>query len=371
MTFAILYSTQPLLPVFSKEFRVSPTIASFSLSFTTGALAVFMLVAGTLSEALGRKRVMGVTLFAASVLAVLTSFSQNFTTLLGFRIGQGVFLAGLPAIAMAYLSEEVDPKSVGLAMGLYISGNSVGGMSGRILTGFLTDWFSWRVAMGTIGVLSIFSSVLFVWLLPPSAQFRPSPLKFRQLSHSFVQHLQNPSLLRLYGVGFVLMGSFVTLYNYISYPLLAAPYHLSQSVVGLLFVVYLAGTFSSAWMGRLADERGRRLVLEYAIAIMLAGAVLTLVSPLWLKLLGIAVFTFGFFGGHSIASGWVGREAKSERAQASSLYLFFYYVGSSVGGSRGGLLYSHFEWPGVIGMIVVLLGIGVWLAARQREVRSS
>lgn len=371
VTFAILYSTQPLLPVYTREFHVSPTVASLSLSVSTATLAVFMLIAGSLSEALGRKRVMGVTLFISSVVAVLTGCSPNFRALLLLRVVQGLFLAGLPAIAMAYLSEEVAPKSVGLAMGLYISGNSVGGMAGRIFTGILTDMFSWRVAMGSIGVLSILCSLLFVWLLPPSRHFQAQPLRLGQLGASMWHHLQDTGLLRLYGIGFLLMGGFVSLYNYISYQLTAAPYHLSQTIVGFIFIVYLTGTFSSTWMGNLADQKGRKKTLWAAISLMLAGAILTLAVPLFIKLVGIAVFTFGFFGAHSIASSWVGKRANAEKAQASSLYLFFYYVGSSIGGSAGGELWSGFGWIGVVSMITVFLLVAVVFSLRipavQRE----
>lgn len=364
VTFAILYSTQPLLPIYSKEFHVSPTVASFSLSVSTATLAVFMLIAGSLSEALGRKRVMAVTLFISSIVALLTAFSPNFPALLGLRILQGVFLAGLPAIAMAYLSEEVAPQSIGMAMGLYISGNSVGGMAGRIFTGIFTDLFSWRVAIGFIGVLSILCSVLFVWLLPPSRHFEAQPLQFTKLGASMWHHLQDTGLLRLYGIGFLLMGGFVSLYNYISYQLTEAPYYLSQTVVGFIFIVYLTGTFSSTWMGRLADRKGRKKILWTAISLMLSGALMTLSMPLALKLLGIAVFTFGFFGAHSIASGWVGRRASGEKAQASSLYLFFYYAGSSIGGSAGGELWTLWGWPGVVMMIASFLVIAVVLSLR-------
>ncbi len=57
-TFAILYCTQPLMPYLSKEFGISPTMASLSLSVTTCTLAVSMLIFGSLSEVLGRKPIM-------------------------------------------------------------------------------------------------------------------------------------------------------------------------------------------------------------------------------------------------------------------------------------------------------------------------
>lgn len=367
-TFAIMYSTQPLLPEFSREFHISPAVASLSLSMTTIALAVSMLFVGSLSEVKGRKPLMIFSLLAASLLAVLTAFVPNYHVLLIFRVLQGLVLAGLPAVAMAYLFEEIEPASLGIAMGLYISGNSVGGMSGRIIIGMLSDYFNWRVALGSIGILSILASLLFWYLLPESKHFQPRSFEIGKLLKSMANHLKDPGLLYLYGIGFFLMGSFVTLFNYIGYQLLAPPYSLSQTIVGWIFVIYIVGTFSSTWMGRLADIHGRRQMLWVALLIMASGAGITLSTLLVLKILGIAIFTFGFFGSHSLASSWVGHQAIHDKAQASSLYLFFYYAGSSIGGTAGGTFWSAFGWGGVISIILGFLLLALFLSIRLNSI---
>jgi YNFM family putative membrane transporter len=369
ITFSILYDVQPLMPVFTKKFHVSAATGSLTLSVTTFTLAIAMLLTSSLSEAWGRKIIMSISLLLSSLIVMFTAFSPTFGTLLGFRILQGFVLAGLPAIAMAYLSEEVDPGSLGAAMGIYISGNSIGGMAGRIITGSITDLFSWRIAMGTIGVISLALSIWFWLHLPNSKYFTPKPLKFKELFASLLGHLKDPALLCLYGIAFILMGSFVTLYNYIGFQLLAPPYHLSQTIVGWIFIVYLTGTFSSTWMGKLSDKLGRRKVLWIGLVIMATGAAMSLAAILVLKILGIAIFTFGFFGSHSIASSWVGRRAKTAKAQASSLYLFFYYSGSSIAGTAGGYFWSNYGWSGVIGFIIILLLLAFPLSIKLSSIR--
>lgn len=363
-TFAVLYCIQPLMPEFSRDFHISPTLASLSLSVATISLAISMLLVGSLSEAWGRKPIMIFALFSASILSIMAALAPNFHILLIIRALIGMVLAGLPAIAMAYLGEEIKPTSLGVAMGLYISGNSVGGLSGRVITGMLTDFFNWRVALAIIGLFSLVASLLFWRLLPPSKNFKARSLETGKLFKSMASHLKDPGLLCLYGIGFLIMGSFVTLFNYIGYQLTAPPYSLSQTLVGWLFVVYLVGTFSSTWMGRLADIYGRRKVIWIAIFIMLSGAAITLNSYLGLKVLGIAIFTFGFFGSHSIASSWVGRRATHDKAQASSLYLFFYYLGSSIGGTAGGSFWTAFGWGGLISMISGFLILALLLSVR-------
>ncbi|WP_397536422.1 MFS transporter [Rummeliibacillus pycnus] len=361
-TFANLYMTQPVLPTLSKVFHISPTTASLSLSLTTISLAISMLIVGSLSEAWGRKPIMTFSMIAVAILTLLIAFVPSYHMLLVLRVIQGIVFAGLPAIAMAYLGEEIEPSSLGAAMGLYISGNSIGGLAGRIIMGTVSDYFNWRIGMVTIGIISLLVAIAFYFLLPASKHFKPEKLAFKPLFKSMVMHLKDSALLSLFGIGFLLMGSFVTMYNYIGFQLLEPPYSLSQTIVGWIFLIYLVGTFSSAWMGGLADHHGRYKILLSGIGLMFGGAALSLVGNLLIKVLGIALFTFGFFGGHAIASGWIGRRATHDKAQASSLYLFFYYAGSSIGGTTGGIFWSYFGWGGVISIILIFLLIAAILA---------
>lgn len=367
-TFAILYSTQPLMPTFSRQFHVTPATASLSLSVTTATLAVAMMLTAALSEAWGRKRVMSISLLASSVLAILTAWSPTFPMLLMLRTLQGIVLAGLPAIAMAYVTEEFHPQSIGVVMGMYISGTTIGGMVGRIAVSMLADLFSWHVALGCIGVLSLLSAIWFYVSLPIPRHFRPNSRGLTQIGPAIWRALSDKGLLALYLIGFCLMGGFVTLYNYIGYLLMGKPYNLSQTAVGWIFVVYLSGTFSSAWMGRLADRQGRGKILLLGMFLMCVGLAVTLAPDFVVKIIGIALFTFGFFGSHSVASGWVGVRAKTHRAQASSLYLLFYYAGSSTMGAVGGIFWSTAHWPGVVGMIGALIVLAVlFLGAVTRQ----
>ena len=365
-TYALLYCVQPLLPVFSQDLGVSPSVSSLSLSVTTGMLAIALLVAGRISDVRGRKPIMSISLVAVGVLTVAAAFAPNWTALLVIRGLTGVAMAGVPAVAMAYLAEEVHPRDLGGAMGLYIAGNAYGGMLGRVLTGVLIDWTqSWRIAIGVMGLFGIAAAALFIWLLPPSRRFEPEQgLSLRHLGTAFVGHLRDPALVQLFGVGLLLMGGFVTTYNYLSYRLIEAPFDLSQALAGSIFLVYLLGGPASAWFGRLGSRRGRGRMMMVAMATMLVGLAATMTSSLAISILAIAIFTCGFFGAHSIASGWVSRRAVTARAAAASLYLFSYYAGSSLFGSLGGLFWSSEGWPGIIVLVTVLIGIALLLAWR-------
>lgn len=362
-TFAILYCVQPLMLEFTKEFNISPTTASLSLSITTIALAISMLIFGSLSEVWGRKPIMVYSMLVASGLCVLTAFSPNFHFLLIFRTLVGITLAGLPSVAMAYLGEEIEPKSLGSAMGLYISGNAIGAVSGRVISGTLSDYFGWHIAIGGIGIISLVATIIFWFYLPSSQNFKSRKLEVGKLGKSLIDHLKDPGMICLYGLGFLLLGSNVALFNYIGYVLTAQPYSLSQTIVSWIFIILIIGMFSSVWTGKLVDRHGKQKILILNLVITLFGVCLTLEPNLFVKILGLGLFTFGFFGCHSIASSWVGQRALKNKAQASSLYLFLYYTGSSVGGTLGGLFWSTFGWEGLICMIIGFLIIAFMLSA--------
>ncbi|MEM5458601.1 MFS transporter [Paraburkholderia phytofirmans] len=366
-TFSLLYCVQPLLPSFSTAFNVTPAQSSLSLSLTTAALALAVFVAGFVSEGWSRHKLMTLSLTLSALLTIGVSIAPQWHQLLVLRTLEGLALGGVPAVAMAYLAEEVHPDGLGLAMGLYVGGTAIGGMAGRVITGVVADLFSWRVAIGTIGVLGILSMLAFRALLPPSRHFVPRRgLGFPHRRTALLKQFTRPGLSLLFLLGFVLMGSFVTLYNYIGYRLLAPPYQLNQTEIGAIFVVYLTGVIASPWSGRMADNFGRARVLTASLLLMVLGLALTMLQPLAAIAAGIACVTFGFFAGHSVASSWVGRLAKDAKGQAAALYLLAYYIGSSVVGSYGGHVWAGFGWNGVAGLVGVLLIIGLVATMRLR-----
>ena len=368
-TFALLYCVQPLMPVFSREFQVSPAASSLSISLTAGLLAVSILIAGSISDAWGRKSVMVFSLLAAAVLTVVSALMPGWRGFLAVRALEGVAFSGLPAVAMAYLSEEMHPLSVGMAMGIYIGGGALGGMAGRFTAGILTDLLSWRWALSGIGGFGLVAALAFWRALPPSANFHPRPLELGRAVQAFLDHLRDAGLPWIFAEGFLLLGSFTTIYNYIGYRLLAPPYGLSHTAVGAVFGVYVVGIGSSAWVGDLAGRLGRRKVMWATMIVMLTGLAVTLSRPLAAIIAGLVIFTFGFFGAHSVASSWVGVRAQHSKAQASALYLFFYYLGASLLGAYGGFFWSAWAWCGIAGFIGALLVVGLLISLRLASVQ--
>lgn len=371
-SFAAMYCTQALLPALSASYRITPATAALTVSLTTGMLALSIIPASVLSERYGRITVMLTSGIASSVIGLLLPLSPTLGVLLAGRALQGVALAGIPAVAMAFLAEEVHASSLGSAMGRYVAGTTVGGLVGRIVPSLVVDVSDWRVALLACSVLTLAGTVVFAALVPRSQFFTPKAASVRDTVRNVAAHVRNPVLLKLFALGSVVMGAFVTVYNYLGYRLTDRPFGLASSVVGLLFVLYLVGTWTSVVAGRIADRRGRRLVLGSALPITVTGLLLTVPHALAVIVIGVGVFTGGFFAAHTVASGWVGAVAHRDRAEASALYLFSYYLGGSVAGALGGVVYGVGGWPGTVLFVGGLLVAGTLLVAmlvRQAAIR--
>jgi len=367
-TFALLYSAQALLPEFARSFSITAAQSTLAVSMTTIGLGVTLLVAGPLSEVVGRTRLIHLSLVASAVVGVACAVAPTWEVLLGLRLLQGVTLAGLPAVATAYLREELHPGTHARAAGVYIGGNAIGGMTGRLVTGPIADVAGWRWALAAVAGVGLVCAVVVWVLLPASRHFVPVPAHVGSLLAMTRRALSDRALLALYAIGACCIGGFVAVFNALGFRLTAAPFDLGLGAAGLVFLVYPVGTVGSVVAGRLADRFSRRAVVPIGSLVALAGVLLTLTDSLPLIVLGVAVLTAGFFAVHGVASGWVPTRAHAggvAAGQAASLYLFAYYLGSSVFGSLTGQAWSVAAWPGVVllagGLFVVTGVLALWL----------
>ena len=346
--FASLYSVQPLLPIFATEFALDAGTASLALSTTTATLAVALLLASWVADRLGRKTLMVWAILLTAGLGLLLPFAPGWWSLIVIRTLMGVTLSGLPAVAMVYLAEEMDPDALGFSMGLYIGGTAIGGMAGRLVSGVLADWIGWRPALLVLGLAIAAAALAVVLLLPTPHNSVRSRLGMRDLARLVRVQFDDAGLPWLFASAFLLMGSFVTLYNYAGFRLALPPFELSHAAIASIFVVYLLGSISSAWAGGLAQRLGRRKVYWTMVLTMTIGVALTLIPSTPAIIAGLAIATVGYFAAHGIASAWVARRARLGRAQASAIYLFAYYLGSSVLGTLGGYAWVSWGWNGVM-----------------------
>lgn len=368
-TFAQLYSPQGVLPRIAGDLRVRPDQAALLISAATIGLALGVLPWSWLADRLGRVRAMKASLIVATLCGFAVTAWPSFEGILVLRALEGLALGGLPAAAIAYLNEEVDPAHAGMAAAIYVSGTTVGGLTGRVVSVPVADLFGWRAAILVVTALGALATLAFVLSIPAPRGFRPGAGSRMPLLSAIRLNLR-ADMLVLFAQAFLLMGGLVAIYNYMTFHLEAPPFSLRPATISLLLFSYLAGTFSASWAGGRVRRHGRLKVLCGAIAVMLGGAALMLASLTPVFVLGLVLFTAGFFAAHAIAAGWVGQRATGGRSQAASLYNLFYYAGSSFFGWFCGLVFVSLGWTAtvltVMGMAVTAAVLVVWHALWRR-----
>lgn len=357
-TFAQLYSPQAVLPLLSADLRIGAANAALMVSASTIGLAVGVIPWSALADRIGRVKAISISICVATVVGLGVPFAPTYQLLLAGRLLEGLLVAGVPAIAVAYLTEEIDPVHAARAAGTFVAGTTIGGLLGRLVASPVADIAGWRIGVVTVAAVCAIAAAGFVRMAPSPRGFTPSMRTGANpeggLAHRLAANLRSCRQLTLYAQAFLLMGGFVALYNFLGFRLTRAPFNLRPYAVSLVFLAYLAGTWASSRAGAEASRLGRKPVLLTSVTIMVIGVAVTLSDNLFAVLIGLVVATVGFFGAHSTAAGWTGQSAPIGRAQASSLYNFFYYGGSSVIGWLGGVALDGGGWTAVAGTIMTL-----------------
>jgi YNFM family putative membrane transporter len=344
--FAMLYSTQALLPSIGATFGVGPTSASLTVTVTSGLVGLTVLPLSGIAERLGRTRVMAAGLSVACAAVAAGAVCTAFWELIATRAAVGLALAGVVAVAMGHISDEVEPSASGRAIGLYVAGTSVGGLLGRLIPAGIESLAGWRWSLVGLAIAGAVAAATFARIIPPPRL--PPSYRPERGGRAARQHLRDPAIVWLCAAALLLMGGFVATYNYLTYRLTESPFHLPKSLIGLIFIVYLAGTVAASRAAAVVARIGRRRAMYGSIGVAVAGLALTLPGHLTSVIIGLALFTAGFFASHSTASAWVTQRAPTGKSHVSALYLAAYYIGSSVGGTVIGAAWTGGGWPATV-----------------------
>ena len=355
-TFINLYSPQAILPLLSEEFGVGA--AGISSIMTAGTLAVALIApfSGTAADVLGRKRVIVAAMFALAIPTILGAFSTNLHALIVWRFVQGLCMPPIFAVTIAYIGEELPANEATTVTGVYTSGASLGGFSGRFITGVLADVIGWRGGFLCLAAMTLVGATIVAFLLPRERKFVRSE-GLVPAARQMLRHFRNSQLLATYAVGFGVLFNFIATFTFISFRLAAPPYNLSPTWLGAIFVVYLAGSATTPWTGRLVGRFGRRHVMLMIVALWMAGIALTLAPPLWAILLGLTLSAGAGLVCQAISTGYVAITAQAGRSAAVGLYVTSFYIGGSFGAALGGVAWIWGGWPACVGMVAAMLSV--------------
>lgn len=367
--FINMWCTQPILPVLASSLHAGLGATNNTVTAPLVATALIAPFSGALSDRFGRKIFICGAAFLLILPTVLCAMAHSIGMLTAYRFTQGLLLPFIFTVTIAYIADEFSPATATRLAGIYLSGTISGGFSGRLVSGFIAEFFGWRAAFIAVGAISTAAALLVLVLLPREKSFRPIS-RWGHTLHSFPDHLTNPKLLGNYLIGFGVLFSLVSLFTFLNFRLAAAPYTLGPAALGSIFVVYLGGVAISPFAGRAAASRGRRPVMAVAFVLTGAGLALTLLSPLPFIILGVLAACCGIFVQQTVATGYTGIAARTAKSTAAGLYVTAYYIGGSCGGVLPTGTWHHYGWPGCVVMTfavqIIMLGIA-WVVYRRHQ----
>jgi len=360
--FLNLYSPQALLPALAREFGAGA--AEISTIMTASALAIALTApfTGAIADVLGRKRVITAAMLAVVVPMAGAALAPDVEALIAWRFVQGLLLPPIFAVTVAYIGDEWPPAEVASVTGVYIAGSSLGGFCGRFVPGLLGDLIGWRGAFLVLAALSLLGAITLALLLPREKGFVRSE-GLAASGRQMLQHLRNPQLVATYAIGFGVLFNFIAVFTYVSFHLAGPPYDFSSTLLGAIFVTYLAGTAIVPATGWMMARLGRRRFTLAVLAAWACGALLMLAPPLPSILAGLTLCAVCGMLCQTIATGYVTASAREGRSSAVGLYVTAFYVGGSMGAFLPGLAWEEAGWAGAVAMVLLMLAVMAVVAA--------
>ncbi|QGM81495.1 MFS transporter [Otariodibacter oris] len=368
LVFCNLYTVQPMLSLFSEQFNVSESVANWIFASGSLGISCCLIPWAIFADRFGRKIIILTSLILTTLTSLLLFFSNDLTTWIGLRLLQGLSLAGMPAVVVAYITEEFEQNAVISAVGIYIAANTLGGISGRLIGGILSEYFSPNSAMLFCSIITLLGVIATYHYLPKETHFTSQSLAIKRMIENLCQHIKNPQLWRAFLIGGISFGMFINLFSVVGLHLEQEPWNFSTTQVSLIFLCYLSGTATASMAGKLSYKWGMIKTMFIGWGIFSIGILFTLFDSLWLIILGLLICSIGFFLVHSLASAWVGKTAIKARALASALYLSCYYLGASVGGFYLLYFYQTMAWTTVpLSAEVLLLSIPLLILGLKKQ----
>jgi len=353
INFLNLYWTQALLPTLARAFDAPPARTGLTVTATLLAVALVAPFVGSISDMLGRKRLIVGAIWLLVVPTLAAAAAPSLHALVAWRFAQGLLLPFVFTVAVAYIGDEA-PGAGGIRLsGIYSMGTIFGGFASRLVSGYVTDWFGWRAAFVLLGGLTLASAVLVSVLLPREANFQPVR-GLRPAVASFADHLTNRRLLAACAVGFAVLFSIIAAFTFANFVLAGPPYGLGPAALGSIFVVYLFGMVSTPVATRLAVRIGRLPTLAMGAALAVAGLLLALLPSLWAIVAGLGMLAGAVFVEQSLTISYLGVAAPRAKSTAVGLYVTCYYVGGSLGGILPAGIWHRAGWPGCVALCIVV-----------------
>lgn len=342
-SFLQVYSIQAILPVLVVDFAATDVQAGMIVGATVLAIAIMSPFLGMLSDAIGRKPfIVGALLFLVVPTALIAQ-SPSIGWLGLWRFIQGLSVPGITVVTIAYIAEEFEDRAVTELMSFYVSGSVLGGFMGRFILGHLEEYIGWRYAYYVMAVMTLIGAMWVGKMLPRSRHFQANS-NFRSAIQILLAHLTDRYVVASALLGACVLFSLVGCFTFINIHLDKSPYSLSTGQLANLFAVYLIGVIITPISTTLLSRFGAIRTIGSAVLISMSGVLLTLSTPLWAIVVGLAVMSTGVFITQAATISYIAVNVHTGRSLATGIYYMGYYAGGTIGAWLCGLAYAYGQW---------------------------
>lgn len=368
LTICSLYAAQPIQPVFQSEFNLSSLQAILFTTFMLAPLGLAPLFYGYFLESFSIKKVLRAAILSMGVLECIFVLSNNYSQLLVVRAIQGLVIPAILTSLMSYVSYTSPVSKVQQNIALYVGATTLGGFSGRIISGVCTDLFGWRFFFL---FLSVFFFITFFLLKKLEDDVQPT---FAKPSFNVIaQLLSQPTYHWLYLCIFCIFFVFSAMMNFLPFRLLEINPDYGPSGIGVLYFGYAMGITVSIINKRIRIFFGTETrAIGAGILIFLVGNLIFLSDQYLIIFFGMFVFCTGMFAAHTLLSGYLSKLSQTNKAIANGLYISFYYGGGTLGSFLPGILLEKTNWQWMVVSLCFLLFFSLFCNHKlAKSVRSS
>lgn len=366
--FGAQYCIQPVIKLVAAYYGRGSDGAGIIMGASLMGMAVMLLALVAVSDRLPIKKCILASLCTTIGTTLATYFIESFYLFVAIRFLQGAVLALVPILTIRYARQNSPLSRQGFSVSMYICGVTLGGLSGRLVMGFLTDFMPWKNALLLLGSFYAILVVAEFHLLLDDKK-NPQPADKPKASRLRLRSREGAALIAICCFGFCYSDCFFIIFNYVPYIFSAPPYNFSNTMISLIYLIQIFGSVGSFVAGRLHARFGPYKITYTCLTAIGCGALLALLPAITWKMLGLVIITMFFFAIQAMGGVMSSGISEEHRGSCTAAYMFTFYMGGGIITSIGGYLYKYYGWNSLIAVELVLVTSAGLVLAKFMKLR--
>lgn len=359
---SVMYATQPLQPLLAKEFAISITKASQFTAIIMFFLAISPIFYGYILEKVCAKKM----LFFSSVILLITNIflglSESYEMFMFFRVCEALVIPSILTALMSILA-NIDKENIKFNMSIYVASTVLGGLIGRIISGFIATNFSYEYVFYSLSI-ALFISLFLIQKL----DYEGDTTIVKPKLNDILNILKDKRFVLVYFIMFCMFFVFAGILNVLPFRAKEISESFSEFQISLLYLGYGMGIIVSLGSKTIVNFFKNEInTILFAILFFLFVTIfLTNENILYLFLL-LFLFCIGMFTVHTVSTGLANSMKSSQKSLTSGMYLTFYYLGGATGSLVPSFIYDYLGWNAMIYILVFILGVVLFFTFNNRR----